>query len=963
MKFIFKIIFCVVFTFLITTNLKAQTAASATWALNSVTTTSVVVTGNVSATALSTPTAAIVRDYTSATGGGARFWINNVAWPVEAAYNSSRYYEFSISPQSGNNLTISNIAMDLGAGGTGNMQCMIYYSTDASFATSTLLGNYSAPGAALPNSAWLAPSPSWNVNVSVLSGATFYLRVYPYLSASSSATRYIWNRNVVITGTTIVPTTYALITNTTGSGAITLNPPGGSYNDGTNVTMTAASSAGWFFQGWSGDASGSDSVKVITVDGNKSVTAIFRKNITLTTNVDGSGSVSKSPNTATYLNGSNVTLTATSASGWDFKQWSGDFTGTDSNKAVTLGNSNQSVTAVFRQYARVTITREGPGYSDNVTPAPAPNGKYEMNTPISLNPSVHPSWKVSKIVINGVDTTAVALTNYVIKKHTTIKYVVVPKYPQYTLNVIALGNGSVDISPAPYNGTYDEGTQIFLKATPSPGYTFVAWTGKLSSYVAEQRIAMNENKIIFANFALIKATETSSSATWPLIANGSVTVTGDITADNQSFRGAEVNGYSGFNGSQRIRMAGTSNTWAANLTNQIDTVYTQFTVTTKPGKTFSVRTISMNLGSAASDRMKANIWYSTNANFSSPVLLNYSTGIVNNYLVKDGATSVSIPLNVSVQEGQTFYLRIYPWIEQSSVQTGKYVTVQNLVISNTITDGSSGNTALIPTVGSTEVSYITFNSAICKSNILEDGGADLTSKGFCWSTKSNPTIADNKLTELPGLGTFSSHITGLTSGTTYYIRAYATNSVGTAYGQEETFTTIAVTFKLNVNNIGSGKVICEPESNESLYAKNTTVKMTAVPSSGWNFSEWTGSISSKDNPINIKMDSVKTVNVVFQLSVGVENESVIPKEFSLNQNYPNPFNPTTMIRYSIPSRSNVRIVVFDLLGREIAELVNRTHEAGIYEIHFNAGTLQSGTYFYRIEAGNYMNVKKFVLVK
>jgi uncharacterized protein (TIGR02145 family) len=97
--------------------------------------------------------------------------------------------------------------------------------------------------------------------------------------------------------------------------------------------------------------------------------------------------------------------------------------------------------------------------------------------------------------------------------------------------------------------------------------------------------------------------------------------------------------------------------------------------------------------------------------------------------------------------------------------------------------------AELPTLFTTVPSLITQISALCGGNIISDGGALITSRGVCWSTSSNPTIADSKTTDGSGTGIFSSSITGLTTGTTYYSRAYAVNSVGIAYGNEINFTT------------------------------------------------------------------------------------------------------------------------------------------------------------------------------
>ncbi len=87
------------------------------------------------------------------------------------------------------------------------------------------------------------------------------------------------------------------------------------------------------------------------------------------------------------------------------------------------------------------------------------------------------------------------------------------------------------------------------------------------------------------------------------------------------------------------------------------------------------------------------------------------------------------------------------------------------------------------------------------------------------------------------------------------------------------------------------------------------------------------------------------------------------KSYSLAQNYPNPFNPTTTIQYSLANTGNVSLKVYDILGREVATLVNGRQTAGEYTVQFNAANLASGIYFYRLQAGDFVQTKKMMLVK
>jgi Secretion system C-terminal sorting domain len=101
----------------------------------------------------------------------------------------------------------------------------------------------------------------------------------------------------------------------------------------------------------------------------------------------------------------------------------------------------------------------------------------------------------------------------------------------------------------------------------------------------------------------------------------------------------------------------------------------------------------------------------------------------------------------------------------------------------------------------------------------------------------------------------------------------------------------------------------------------------------------------------------------FKYSNTVEVSITSLTEFSLEQNYPNPFNPTTIIIYSIPREGNVTLKVFDVLGREVATLVNKVQKAGEYTVDFDGSKLTSGVYFYKLTLGKYNEVKKMLLLK
>jgi hypothetical protein len=100
-----------------------------------------------------------------------------------------------------------------------------------------------------------------------------------------------------------------------------------------------------------------------------------------------------------------------------------------------------------------------------------------------------------------------------------------------------------------------------------------------------------------------------------------------------------------------------------------------------------------------------------------------------------------------------------------------------------------------------------------------------------------------------------------------------------------------------------------------------------------------------------------------QVPVGVINENMLPAVCALAQNYPNPFNPKTTIRYELPRGSQVRLSVFDILGREVSVLVDEKRDAGVYEVRFDGSALASGVYLYRLKAGDFVQTRRFILVR
>lgn len=166
---------------------------------------------------------------------------------------------------------------------------------------------------------------------------------------------------------------------------------------------------------------------------------------------------------------------------------------------------------------------------------------------------------------------------------------------------------------------------------------------------------------------------------------------------------------------------------------------------------------------------------------------------------------------------------------------------------------------------------------------------------------------------------------------------------------------------------GTGSLVVEICFDNSSYTSNTTVNSTAntLNQNKHNHTDLSSGNGCTDiTTVGSTYTARPNARFVVDLPVNIpENPNGIPGQFSLYQNYPNPFNPVTQIRFDIPKQTMVTLRIYDVLGREVQKLVNEVRPAGSYIVDFNATGLSSGVYFYKLEAGDYSNVKRMMLIK
>jgi hypothetical protein len=166
-----------------------------------------------------------------------------------------------------------------------------------------------------------------------------------------------------------------------------------------------------------------------------------------------------------------------------------------------------------------------------------------------------------------------------------------------------------------------------------------------------------------------------------------------------------------------------------------------------------------------------------------------------------------------------------------------------------------------------------------------------------------------------------------------------------------------------------GKVF---SGNSGSFTFTVTSSNTAVATATFNAADTSVQISGKiaGGPVTITITAKDVDNSLISTKFNVTvlplvsvEKIEIPTEFSMSQNYPNPFNPSTTISYGLPNASNVSLKIYNILGEQVASLVNNVMPAGYHTVTFDASKLASGMYIYRIEAGSFVQVKKMMMLK
>ncbi len=754
----------------------------------------------------------------------------------------------------------------------------------------------------------------------------------------------------------ISPNKFLLTIKTKGLGLVEAEPAGPYYDSGTQVTLTAVADPGWEFNLWEGNVFPPNANPVtITMNGDETITAVFQNltpQVTLDVDVIGLGSVEVDPlpdeDTGTYDQGQEVTLTATPEMDWEFVEWLGDVPAesTTDNPLTMALDSNMTVTASFQSV-----------------------------------------------------------------------------FTQFTLTVNTEGQGSVIQNPEPVIATYDTGAVVELIAVADLGWEFTGWSGDLTGTQNPDSVTMTSDKTVTASFSEIMFPGHSMEidTTWDLwdaveFANNNSSVdslilvtsgglyTSRNTSDVAVTKPLTIVAKEGL--AERPVITN-SDPEASNL--DVFRVFDDFTI----------KGVIVDGGHEQSQGMKYGIrlrHYDNEDSVKVGIDITIDDCIFRNFYEQKNPASDGHALRFDREiyagtvliTNSTFSGFGYEAIRISD--TEKYDTdkaLDSLIIQNCTfekidaeavryysdVDPSTPDAPVI-------IEHVTINSSATRVFYLKNSGGAIVRDIIISNSVQSGHGRDDDMMEVQGEGSIAAYIDtfnvkpveiqapkgGIVDETTIYgidpryedgansnytllgtSHLYKLASDGEAIGDLRWATNEPVNKTLTILIEGSGVVNLDPQPTGKSFEPNTLVNLTAVPvdtgETVWEFAGWSGDLNSMETSDTLRMNDHKSVTATFDLVDGLDDAQLIPTAYRLEQNYPNPFNPSTTIEFDLKEAGLTTLKIYDVMGREVATLINKNMNPGYYKVIFQNPNMASGMYFYKLQSGKFTSIKKMVLVK
>lgn len=508
------------------------------------------------------------------------------------------------------------------------------------------------------------------------------------------------------------------------------------------------------------------------------------------------------------------------------------------------------------------------------------------------------------------------------------------------------------VNLALYKSTDGGGT--FFKAMNGipTGPNFYDGTTDRTQFISPFSMDPNNSSIIVAGTYRVWRT-TNGAANWTVIS-------GDLTGDGSGTSGATISAVIAAKGNSNVIYAGCSNG--------------RVQVTTDAGSSWNLRTSglpNLSVTKITTDPNSPATAYVTFSGYTASSKIYKTTNYGTNWTNISGNLP-NIPTNCAVvnpANGNNLIvgtdLGIFSTTDGGSTWVQDVVGMANVPVldidfrssDNKLFAATHGRSMYSSTLtgggGGTQTATLTYDDG------TPGGGYYWQVNGQCSANRMTPTLSNATITQM------EIYFTGVFSGNATYKPIVLSSSAGQPGSDlvSLNFKTAATYPAWDVTNLSSYNIVVNGDFfvglkydgvNLPLYGYDVTNNGRAWDFNGSSWSSW--------NETYFMRATIQTTTSVAEIS----NE--IPKEFDLSYNYPNPFNPTTKFKYALPEGRNVKIVIYDINGSKVTELVNNYQGAGTYEVTWNGKNdlgqhVASGTYIYQVNAGSFSQTKKMVMLK
>jgi uncharacterized repeat protein (TIGR02543 family) len=817
---------------------------------------------------------------------------------------------------------------------------------------------------------------------------SFVVRAEPHSSSPDGGRKAYAFDVFMLQETDGVTPQYTLTVNTMGNGSVTLDPPGGLYDAGTPVELTAEADPGWTFSGWSGDLGGSDNPETIVMNGDKNVTATFTELQVLSpgdviisavqswNSVGGQDPAefvelfNTTDGTISLANMELISRTDNNSDGNLEIDWqlSADLTGktiapysffliAESGVAAPSGVHDVEVDMdlatgeggfeeraigleliVDEQhmdhflYGRHDGSDTGANPNGDVAWSSFPRFEVIRNTLgtssfqeglISRQTAedLHAGYDVlgyytdEDVLVdgypNGVWYSPHDNTNGSYQARNSLSAAVPPPLPQQSLTVNVVGNGQVYLDPP--GGTYDQGTEVTLTAVPDLGSFFDAWSGDLTGSANPETIQMDGDKNVTATFPVNPNTIILQCETF----ESGFTLGQMVGAHEDWFDdggGPVVTAGNGLAGSIGLAPASNIFIWTGQ----------KFWWTAGGLQSVTFQMDFQTDGSGLFDDDRAG-WMITEDDVSSSNIfgaqLDISDGGIVTYWRNSADERVQVPIVALPGLAADAWYRFRVHIAKLA-PTAAGIDVLLLELDS----------------GGAEVA-LTAHGTIANTADMGDDAPDLKYfTGPIWPAYKNFTSAgapaDNACFELE-----------LIPPTAVELAAFEAVA-----GDAQVTLTWRTVAEINSHSF---HIYRDGSRIATLSAFGQAHDYIWVDRQVFNGRSYSYRLSEVD------ASGRETVHPV----VCTVTPTTLPVSYTLSQNYPNPFNPTTKISYSLPQQIHVTLKIYNLLGQELATLVDGQKEAGRHTVSWDARGHSSGIYFYRLETEDFSASRKMVFMK